>query len=205
MTAGDVEFPQPKVVDLPVSELPLHVLQLEAALAEGPCVYRAVDEEFEVVCIGGKLSVEGQLHLPHDACHGTGRVPLLPGLRKPCPRCRGSGIDMAGWSRYRPCQICGGAYKIYARSLEVPKSEKGRGWVAETSILKVFEVLQTSKLRFRLDVGMSVPFPDAHAQVGRGKGHPAWGYGRSEDAGVAFWCALVAWCRAQEVQREPTH
>lgn len=48
------------------------------------CRYTAMIDGFEMVCIGGRLSIEGQGHVPHDVCKGTGKV--WP-LREPCPGC----------------------------------------------------------------------------------------------------------------------
>ena len=34
-----------------------------------------VVEGFEVICIGGKLSIDGQVHAPDDTCKGSGTIP----------------------------------------------------------------------------------------------------------------------------------
>jgi hypothetical protein len=47
-----------------------------------PCLYRETVDGFECVCIGGKLSIDGQGNLPHGACQGTGYQ--YPALRKVC-------------------------------------------------------------------------------------------------------------------------
>ncbi len=36
---------------------------------------------FEMICIKGKVSMNGQVHFPHETCGGTGKLWLL---RKPC-------------------------------------------------------------------------------------------------------------------------
>lgn len=54
-----------------------------------PCVAEP-NEDFNVVCIGGKLSIDGQGHLPHKTCGGTGK--LWP-LREPCPNSHEYPID----------------------------------------------------------------------------------------------------------------
>lgn len=41
---------------------------------EKPCTYSEFVDGFAIVCIGGRLSVDGQLHAPHDLCHGTGTI-----------------------------------------------------------------------------------------------------------------------------------
>lgn len=40
-----------------------------------PCGYYEIIEGIECRCIEGRISVDGQGHLPHDACNTTGRVP----------------------------------------------------------------------------------------------------------------------------------
>jgi hypothetical protein len=42
-----------------------------------PCDYHTTVEGFEAVCVGGRVSLDGQVHFPHDgegSCHGTGRT-----------------------------------------------------------------------------------------------------------------------------------
>ena len=47
-----------------------------------PCGYSDVVEGFELVCINGKVSMDGQVNSPHNDCHGSGvRYPF----RLACP------------------------------------------------------------------------------------------------------------------------
>lgn len=60
------------------TDIPNHASLLRQArsVPEVPCpntVPKEVDG-FEVVCIGGKLSVDGQVHMPDETCNGTGLV-----------------------------------------------------------------------------------------------------------------------------------
>ena len=172
--------------------------QLEAALAEGLCPegLTAVDMEGSMAATsmiaGGRPYVlqNGRIHLWGCRCKGTGRVPLLPGLRRCCARCNGSGMDMSKWSRYRPCQSCGGAYKIYTSSSDVPAHEKGRGWVPETTLEGLLTVARSSMSDADFRKMLTLAWSPEYDSLG---------YTSDE----RHWRALVAWCRAQEeAQRE---
>ena len=42
-----------------------------------PCDYNTTVEGFDAVCVGGRVSLDGQVRFPHDgegSCHGTGRT-----------------------------------------------------------------------------------------------------------------------------------
>ena len=85
---------------------------------------------FEVICINGKLSIDGQAHLPHEACAGTGRK--YPILSRECPCLRAGdadgvnhAIDDPPWGMgtcKRPCYLferhdaecfnCGGSNRV---------------------------------------------------------------------------------------------
>ena len=73
-----------------IGELTLAEAQLEAALAEGPCP--KANSTLADRCYDGRITVTERTGLTDieqyedscDTCKGTGRVPLLPGLRKPC-------------------------------------------------------------------------------------------------------------------------
>ena len=84
-------------------------LRASLAGATVPCRYTAVANGIEIVCIGGKLSLDGQGHLPHVDCM-EGRVYLIPdstGVRVPCQQL---GIPIC---RNKTCIAC-----------------HGRGWTA---------------------------------------------------------------------------
>ena len=161
---------------MPVDQLTLAEAQLEAALAEGPCL-----------CIchkpGSGYSPPGyhQRH-PSDAeadprgftndevdlaCKWgcTGRVPLLPGLRKPCG-CPKSIDGRKGW--VSPCPS--------GRGSACP------GWVPETDEFEVLAALPSSALVSVLS-------------------RLAWNLRASpttEALRLDFWRAVAAWCRAQQ-------
>lgn len=99
--------------------LSLLAVATHVAAHESSCLAFMI-EGFEAVCIGGKLSIDGQAHVPHSACKSTGTVPTLPGLRADCP----------GVLEYNgPC---------YVGDPQVPQSEwwrcgcQGRSWRAMT-------------------------------------------------------------------------
>ena len=91
---------------------------------------------FEVICINGKLSIDGQAHLPHEACAGTGRK--YPILSRECPCLRAGdadgvnhAIDDPPWGMgtcKRPCYLferhdaecfnCGGSNRVPNVTLE---------------------------------------------------------------------------------------
>ena len=165
--------------------------QLQVAGSEGPC-------SGHIVVTAGPPYAGTTTH-DGDCCKGTGWVPLLPGLRKPCRKCEGSGMEMRRWRRYRPCQLCGGANVIYSRSWEVPQEERGCGWVPETNGWKAQEAVAEAfgdviefyrwpgggwhcEIRHYLHSLPADPLVEA----------------RGETAELAFWRALVAWCRAQQ-------
>lgn len=54
----------------------------DTPLHQIPCTAPDV-EGFEVICIRGKLSIDGQAHLPHETCGGTGY--RFPSLGEDCP------------------------------------------------------------------------------------------------------------------------
>ena len=148
----------------PVSELPLDEAQLQAALAEGPCPgCRLVD--------GVWVDSEG---FKCKQCHGTGRVPLLPGLRKPCT-CKDGKFEVfsAMEEEYK-----GLRKRLKAQGVEAPfwyehPLCQGRGWVPETDGWKAMGVA--------IDAGLKIE----------------WN-GKTENWELVFWWALVTWCRAQK-------
>ena len=61
-------------------------LGVQAAGAWRLCSYQVIIEGIELVCINGLVSMNGQMHSPHDVCNGTGRIYALPDtVRVPCP------------------------------------------------------------------------------------------------------------------------
>lgn len=52
-----------------------HFLAFVQHNLEQPCRYVAEAVGFELVCIQGKVMVDGQMGFPHETCHGTGYVP----------------------------------------------------------------------------------------------------------------------------------
>ena len=114
----------------PVDQLTLAEAQLEAALAEGPCskasstlADRCYDGWVVITERIGPTDVE-QYEDSCSECRGTGRVPLLPGLRKPCSQ---------AWGRPH-----------YSLSPYTCSSCQGRGWVPETDGWKVLSYLNKS-------------------------------------------------------------
>ena len=90
-----------------------------------PCQYHEIIEGIECICIGGKISMDGQAHLPHETCDSTGLVLLFPKtVREPCPcpekflsaerRCRGCEFWGSSYAREpgldcrSSCDICQG-------------------------------------------------------------------------------------------------
>ena len=129
------------------NQLTLAEAQLEAALAERPCP--------------GCNRIGCPRYTPDYPkggadCFGTGRVPLLPGLRRACPACED-----------QECSVHVG----------------GDGWVPETDGWKAMGPLYQA--------GHDVAFRAAVDAI--------WGALYSnQDHELAFWRAVVAWCRAQE-------
>ena len=56
------------------------------AAAEAKCQYVELVDGFELICINGKVSMDGQVHFPHEACQGTGLK--HPSLSRECNRSR---------------------------------------------------------------------------------------------------------------------
>ena len=64
---------------------------------EAPCpnnVPKIIEYGIEVVCISGKLSMDGQGHLPDETCGGTGLDPRFDALRCKHERSTGSILGM---------------------------------------------------------------------------------------------------------------
>ena len=151
-----------------VAELTLAEAQLEAALAEGLCH----------TC-GGEGGI-GPEPLDRIICPkflGTGRVPLLPRLRKPCINNRD---DEDAWCMEHPG--CSGGCR-------------GRGWLPETNGWKAMDVAKAAM------PGHSSGYFDSSIGGVYFRLGLVEGFGDTTE--LAFWRALVAWCRAQEVNREP--
>ena len=151
-----------------VHELTLAEAQLEAALAEGLCPTRWTD------FITNKWTDKHPEYCKE--CKGTGRVPLLPGLRKPCLGCSGNGFytnEEGIVISSMPCRNCGGTL--------IPVT-CGRGWVPETD---EFEALAALPLAGRVGVGSRFAWV---LEVNLS----------AETLRLAFWRALVAWCRARQ-------
>ena len=102
----------------PVDQLTLTKAQLEVALAEGPCPNERLHGILATVNLTPGVWSDAGAIAVDPACNGTGRVPLLPGLRKPC---------IGGFNDNGVCDRC-----------------QGRGWVPETDGWKVLSLLNKS-------------------------------------------------------------
>lgn len=96
------------VVSLEIPTQPIEApLAARLARAKKPCDFLAISNvdgtPMEVVCVGGKLMVNGQLGGAHDVCQGTGLVYVLPDIvRIPCPHAK----YLANDSRWCwPCKV----------------------------------------------------------------------------------------------------
>ena len=87
------------------------------------CDYTAVIEGMEVVCVGGKLSIDGQGHVPHPDCV-KGRVYVFDEtVRIPCPDVG----QPTGELQRNSCMAC---RRNYGHSEDCYRCTAGLGWTA---------------------------------------------------------------------------
>ena len=69
-----------------------------------PCGYSGTIEGYELTCIQGMVSMDGQVNFPCEDCNGSGvRYPF----RLPCPCIRYLEQRESDWLRCLPCGSCG--------------------------------------------------------------------------------------------------
>lgn len=119
-------MPDPRMLELALMKTKClcgcHQHTVDMSVSNNPCNKTYSWGYGCVSCYGG--AKKPWLLDPPTAKHPQGKF----GLRVQCSRCRGTGLEMSRWSRFKPCQDCGGADTIYTSESDVPVSERGRGW-----------------------------------------------------------------------------